>query len=132
MFIATKFSPRPTDQAYEAGDLARRIREACEASLRRLGTDRIDLYYQHYPDAEAPVEELTAALDELMIEGKVRHLGLSNVEAAQLDAAVRRVRVGPDGVEPARARGRGGGGAGGSRRHGIGIVPYFPLAVRAS
>jgi aryl-alcohol dehydrogenase-like predicted oxidoreductase len=46
--IATKFLPRPKDQPYEPGALRRRILEGCEGSLRRLGTDRIDLYYQHY------------------------------------------------------------------------------------
>ena len=51
--IATKFSPRPADEAYEPGALRRRIEAACEISLRRLRTDRIDLYYQHYPDPEA-------------------------------------------------------------------------------
>src|SRR5678815_4359977 len=53
--IATKFSPRPKDQPYTPGILASRITEALDASWRRLGTDRVDIYYQHYPDAEAPV-----------------------------------------------------------------------------
>src|SRR6202011_3860427 len=55
--IATKFAPRPTGQVWEPGLVARRIREGCEASLRRLRTDRIDLYYPHWLDAEAPLDE---------------------------------------------------------------------------
>ena len=60
--IATKFLPRPASASpTPPGSLAARIREAAEGSLRRLGTDRIDLYYQHYPDAEAPVSEALEA-----------------------------------------------------------------------
>src|SRR5690242_5277378 len=73
-FVATKFSPRPGDETFEPGALSRRIREACEGSLRRLGTDHIDLYYQHYPDADAPLEELLVTMGELVDEGKVRHI----------------------------------------------------------
>ncbi|NYH51250.1 aryl-alcohol dehydrogenase-like predicted oxidoreductase [Nocardiopsis arvandica] len=63
------------------------VRQACDASLRRLGTDRIDLYYQHIPDPDVPVEETVAAMAELVGAGKVRYLGLSNVTAEQLRAA---------------------------------------------
>ncbi|MEV6863186.1 aldo/keto reductase [Streptosporangium subroseum] len=83
--IATKFLPRPKDQPYTPGVLADRIREAAEASLRRLGTDRIDLYYQHYPDAEAPIEEALEALEELVRAGKVLHIASSNVSAEQIE-----------------------------------------------
>src|SRR5262245_59574859 len=60
--IASKFLPRPKDEAYTPGALRRRIVECCEISLKRLGTDRIDLYYQHYPDAAGPVDEALDAL----------------------------------------------------------------------
>jgi aryl-alcohol dehydrogenase-like predicted oxidoreductase len=53
------------------------VREACEASLRRLGVDHIDLYYQHRVDPEVPIEETVGAMAELVEQGKVRHLGLS-------------------------------------------------------
>jgi aryl-alcohol dehydrogenase-like predicted oxidoreductase len=53
------------------------VREACDASLRRLGTDHIDLYYQHRVDQEVPIEETVGAMKELVDAGKVRHLGLS-------------------------------------------------------
>ena len=53
------------------------VRAACEASLRRLGVDTIDLYYQHRVDPQTPIEETVGAMAELVREGKVRHLGLS-------------------------------------------------------
>jgi aryl-alcohol dehydrogenase-like predicted oxidoreductase len=53
------------------------VREACEGSLRRLGTDYIDLYYQHRVDPDTPIEETVGAMKELVEAGKVRHLGLS-------------------------------------------------------
>ena len=57
------------------------VREACEASLRRLGTDHIDLYYQHRVDPSTPIEETVGAMGELVAEGKVRFLGLSEAAA---------------------------------------------------
>jgi aryl-alcohol dehydrogenase-like predicted oxidoreductase len=53
------------------------VREACEASLKRLGVDHIDLYYQHRVDPDTPIEETVGAMAELVAQGKVRHLGLS-------------------------------------------------------
>src|SRR3954454_619286 len=53
------------------------VHEACEASLQRLGVDHIDLYYQHRVDPEVPIEETVGAMGELVQQGKVRHLGLS-------------------------------------------------------
>jgi aryl-alcohol dehydrogenase-like predicted oxidoreductase len=86
--IATKFLPRPEGDPYRPGALAARIREAVEGSLRRLGTDRIDLYYQHYPDPEAPVDEALETLDELVTDGSVLHVASSNVSDEQIaDAA---------------------------------------------
>jgi aryl-alcohol dehydrogenase-like predicted oxidoreductase len=64
-----------------------RARQAAEASLTRLGVDAIDLWYLHFPDPEVPVEETIGAMAELVAEGKVRHLGLSNVTAEQVIAA---------------------------------------------
>jgi aryl-alcohol dehydrogenase-like predicted oxidoreductase len=63
------------------------VRTACEASLRRLGTDVIDLYYLHRRQLDLPVEETVGAMAELVAEGKVRHLGLSEVTAAELREA---------------------------------------------
>jgi aryl-alcohol dehydrogenase-like predicted oxidoreductase len=64
-----------------------RARAAAEASLRRLGVDEIDLWYLHFPDPAVPVEESVGAMAELVAEGKVRHLGISNVSAEQVMAA---------------------------------------------
>jgi aryl-alcohol dehydrogenase-like predicted oxidoreductase len=63
------------------------VREACEASLRRLGLDHIDLYYQHRVDPDTPIEETVGAMAELVQEGKVLHLGLSEAGPATLRRA---------------------------------------------
>ncbi|WP_329459894.1 aldo/keto reductase [Streptomyces sp. NBC_01497] len=63
------------------------VRSACERSLRRLRTDRIDLYYQHWIDPAVPVEETAGAVAELIREGKVRHFGLSEPSVATLRRA---------------------------------------------
>jgi aryl-alcohol dehydrogenase-like predicted oxidoreductase len=77
--VATKFANvRGEDGAFLGirGD-AQYVKEACEASLRRLGVDHIDLYYQHRVDPETPIEETVGAMAELVTQGKVRYLGLS-------------------------------------------------------
>jgi aryl-alcohol dehydrogenase-like predicted oxidoreductase len=63
------------------------VREACEASLRRLGVDSIDLYQQHRVDPETPIEETVGALAELVGEGKIRHIGLSEASPDQIRRA---------------------------------------------
>ena len=63
------------------------VRSACEASLQRLGVDHIDLYYQHRVDPNTPIEETVGAMAELVTEGKVRHLGLSEASAATIRRA---------------------------------------------
>ncbi len=65
------------------------VRRYLEASLRRLGTDRVNLYYPHFPDPAVPIEDTVAAVAELVGEGLVRHVGLSNVTAGQLERAAR-------------------------------------------
>jgi len=90
LVLATKFGAvrDPVSRAPLAlrGDPAY-VPEACDASLRRLGVDHIDLYYPHFPDPNTPIEETVGALAELVKAGKVRHLGLSNVSADQLRRA---------------------------------------------
>lgn len=88
--IATKFGSPMEGQGKGASPAY--IRQAAEASLRRLGTDRIDLYQLHTPDPTVPIEETLAALDELVQAGKVREIGCSNFSVEQLrdaEAAVR-------------------------------------------
>lgn len=63
------------------------VRKACEASLQRLGLDHIDLYYQHRVDPDTPIEETVGAMAELVAEGKVRYLGLSEAAPATIRRA---------------------------------------------
>jgi len=63
------------------------VKQACDASLQRLGTDVIDLYYLHRREVRVPIEEVVGAMSELVGAGKVRHLGLSEVTASELRAA---------------------------------------------
>ena len=64
------------------------IRKGAEASLRRLGTDYIDLYYTHFDDESVPVEDIITALDQLVKEGKVRAIAASNISPERLDASL--------------------------------------------
>src|ERR671933_584257 len=104
------------------------IRQACEDSLQRLGVDVIDLYYMHRRDPEVPIEESVGAMAALVQQGKVRHLGLSEVSAATLRAAAA--------VHPIAAlqsewslftRGLEEEIVPTARELGIGIVPYSPI-----
>jgi aryl-alcohol dehydrogenase-like predicted oxidoreductase len=76
--IATKFGNRVGEGENEMGTSRAHIVEACEASLRRLKTDYIDLYQIHWPDRLTPMEETLRALDDLVRAGKVRYLGVAN------------------------------------------------------
>jgi aryl-alcohol dehydrogenase-like predicted oxidoreductase len=90
LVIATKgglLGPRPVDARPE------RLRKCCEASLRRLRLARIDLYQLHAPDPSVPLEDSLGALAELQREGKVRHIGISNVSLDQLELARGLVKV---------------------------------------
>ncbi|MGA6163826.1 aldo/keto reductase [Amycolatopsis magusensis] len=104
------------------------VRQNCEDSLRRLGVDHIDLYYQHRVDPNTPVEETWGALAGLVAEGKVRYLGISEASAA----TIRRAHA----VHPVTAlqsewslwtRGIEGEILSTCRELGIGIVPFSPL-----
>jgi aryl-alcohol dehydrogenase-like predicted oxidoreductase len=77
--IATKFGFKFGPDGKQAGVDSRpgHVREVAEASLKRLGTDRIDLFYQHRVDPEVPIEDVAGAVKRLVEEGKVRHFGLS-------------------------------------------------------
>src|SRR3954454_4418385 len=88
LVIATKGGLRRTGPGQWPRDARpERLKECCEASLRRLRLDRIDLYQLHAPDPEVPYEESVGALKELQDEGKVRHVGVSNVSVEQLATA---------------------------------------------
>jgi aryl-alcohol dehydrogenase-like predicted oxidoreductase len=134
--LATKFGMEAGDGAPDAPRGSRDyIRWAVEGSLRRLQTDRIDLYQYHKPDGATPIGETLAALDELVVEGTVRAIGCSNFDADRLEEAeqisrqrglARFVTLQNEysllereieaEVVPACAR------------LGVGILPFFPLA----
>src|ERR1022692_3497805 len=65
------------------------VKKSCEGSLKRLGVDHIDLYYQHRVDPDTPIEETVGALAELVTQGKIRHIGLSEASPATLRRAVK-------------------------------------------
>jgi aryl-alcohol dehydrogenase-like predicted oxidoreductase len=85
--IATKFGFQGGDSMAGLDSRPERIRAVAEASLKRLRTDRIDLFYQHRVDPNVPIEEVAGAVKELIREGKVRHLGLSEAGAATIRRA---------------------------------------------
>ncbi|MCB9508382.1 MAG: aldo/keto reductase [Myxococcales bacterium] len=87
--VATKFGVRrgPNGEWLGVSGHPDYVRQACDASLRRLGRDTIDLYYQHRPDPNVPVEETAGALAELVAAGKVRYVGVSEFSPEQLRAA---------------------------------------------
>jgi pyridoxine 4-dehydrogenase len=105
------------------------LREACERSLRDLQVDRIDLYQLHAPDPDVPYAESVGALKELQDEGKVRHVGVSNVSAEQLDEARSIVDV----VSVQNRFNLGDRSSadvlGVCERDGLGFFPWFPLAA---
>jgi len=87
--IATKGGQTLVDSRPTADGRPEYLRAACERSLTRLRVDTIDLYQLHMPDPEVPIEDSVGALDELRREGKVRHIGVSNVFGDRLEAALR-------------------------------------------
>jgi aryl-alcohol dehydrogenase-like predicted oxidoreductase len=126
--LATKFTLSRVDGQLTVNGRPENVRACAEASLRRLGVDVIDLYYQHRVDPQVPIEDTVGAMAELVAQGKVRYLGLSEASAASVRRAVA--------VHPITAlqsewslwtRDLEGEVLGVAREHGIGIVPYAPL-----
>ena len=130
LVIATKGGLRRTGPGQWPRDARpERLKECCEASLRRLKLDRIDLYQLHSPDPDVPFEDSVGAMKELQDEGKVRHVGVSNVSPAELEQARAIVEVvtvqnrynleeldSEDVLEECE-------------RAGIGFIPWVPLEV---
>jgi aryl-alcohol dehydrogenase-like predicted oxidoreductase len=91
VFLATKFGiTRPENQGswgLRADGRPQTVRRSIEGSLRRLNVDYVDLYYQHRIDKEVPVEETVGAMAELVREGKIRYVGLSEPNAATIRRA---------------------------------------------
>ena len=84
IILATKVHGRMGEGVNDMGNTRRHIIEQCEASLRRLGTDYIDLYQIHRPDPHIPIDETLRALDDLIRSGKVRYIGTSTYAAWQV------------------------------------------------
>jgi pyridoxine 4-dehydrogenase len=130
MVVATKGGLRRTGPGQWPRDARpERLRECCEGSLRRLRLECIDLYQLHAPDENVPYEESVGALGELQDEGKIRHIGISNVTTEQLEQARGLVEVttvqnrynltdrsSEDVLEACE-------------QAGIGFIPWFPLAT---
>ncbi len=133
--IATKFGMPSAGLSSPGSGSREYIVNAVDNSLKRLGTDYIDLYMIHFPDPETSAEETAQALDELVQAGKVRHVGISNVSAAQTEEA--QVAAQAQGVKPYISvenewslvdRAVEEEVTPTAVRNGCGVLPYFPLA----
>jgi len=128
--IATKGSgTRPSRERWDVDGRPEHLREACHASLERLRLERIDLYQLHGPDPNVPIEESVGALAELQADGKIRHIGISNVDEDQLARArsVARIvsvqneyNVAERSSEPVLQA---------CEREGLAFLPYFPIGA---
>ncbi|MBT2477566.1 aldo/keto reductase [Streptomyces sp. ISL-94] len=137
--LATKFGYAGMDMKYGPAAGARGgrayIRRAVEESLRRLGTDHIDLYQLHSPDPATPIAETLAALTELVAEGKVRYVGHSNLTGWQLAEAAHTARetgavpfVSAQNQWSLLERSAERELLPAALHYGVGVLPYFPLA----
>jgi len=131
--VATKVSQHPERKGLSAENVA----AACEDSLERLKTDHIDLYYAHFDDTDAPLEETLAAFDQLVREGKVRYVAGSNYEPDRIEQALeiqdreglaRWVALQPHYNLVERDEFENGGRREIAEREGLGVMPYFSLA----
>ncbi|KAF2878481.1 NADP-dependent oxidoreductase domain-containing protein [Massariosphaeria phaeospora] len=94
IFLATKFGVIMKDKTFKGMDsTAENCKKSCEASLKKLGTDYIDLYFAHMLNPATPVEETMRALAELQAEGKIKHIALSSVSSNTLRRACKIARV---------------------------------------
>jgi aryl-alcohol dehydrogenase-like predicted oxidoreductase len=130
--LATKFG-----MSMPEGSGARRgyVMSACEASLKRIKNDYIDLYQIHTPDPATPIEETLRALDDLVKQGKVRFIGCSNFSAAQIDEAMKTAQrhklsafISSQDEYSLVVRDVEKNDLPAAVRHGLGFLPYFPLA----
>jgi aryl-alcohol dehydrogenase-like predicted oxidoreductase len=129
LVIATKGGLRLTDDGTVRDSSPEWLRRGVDASLQALGTDYIDLYQIHWPDPKVPFAETAGALAELVAEGKIRHIGVSNFDARQMDEFSRTTPV--EALQPAYHLFRRDIEAGTlpyAREHDIGVLIYGPLA----
>lgn len=133
LIIATKVAAHPEFKGLAPDNIAR----AAEASLRRLQTDRIDLYYAHYDDEGRSIEEIATAFDRLVRDGKVRCIGISNVQPARITEWIRFARENglavPVALQPeynlVARRNYEQNVAPLAKAEGLGVLPYFGLAA---
>ena len=133
--IATKFRSPMGEGPHWSGGSRRYIMDAVQDSLRRLGTDYIDLYQIHAPDPTTPIEETLRALDDLVRAGTVRYIGHSNFSAAQTVEAAWVAKtehltpfISAQNEYNLLKRGIERELIGVCARYGLGILPFFPLA----
>jgi len=130
LVIATKGGLRRTGPGEWPSDARpERLKECCEGSLRRLKLDRIDLYQLHAPDPNVPYEDSVGALKELQDEGKIRHVGVSNVSIEELEQARGIVEVVTVQNRYSLADRHSEGVLEACEQAGIGFIPWFPLAT---
>jgi aryl-alcohol dehydrogenase-like predicted oxidoreductase len=133
--IATKFAMPMGQTVHDRGGSRRYVLAAVDASLRRLGTDYIDLYQMHAPDPDTPIDETLDALDTVVRQGKVRYIGNSNFSGWQIADADWTARsahatrfVSAQNHYSLLERGVETEVLGACERFGLGMLPYFPLA----
>lgn len=130
--LATKFGMR-VDDAHPGGADPAYVRASVQDSLRRLRTDRIDLYQLHEPDPATPIQDTLEVLNELVQEGKVRQIGCSNFSAAQLREAAAAVGPGASAFVSVQNqlsllnRKDFDDGLAEAGRSGLAYIPFFPL-----
>jgi pyridoxine 4-dehydrogenase len=130
LVIATKGGLRRTGPGQWPRDgRPERLKECCEGSLRRLRVERIDLYQLHSPDPRVPLEDSLGALKELQDEGKVRHIGVSNVTGEELERARALVDVVTVQNRYSLTDRQSESVLETCERDGIGFIPWFPLAI---
>jgi len=129
LVIATKGGLRMTDGGLVRDASTRSLRDGVDASLRALGVEYLDLYQVHWPDPRVPAVETAVALAELVAEGKIRHVGVSNYDAAQLAEFAVTLPVGT--LQPPYhlfRRDIEGEVLPYCREHNVGVLVYGPLA----
>jgi pyridoxine 4-dehydrogenase len=129
LVIATKGGLRRTRSGgWPEDGRPEKLREACEGSLARLRLDRIDLYQLHAPDPKVPIEESVGELARLREEGKIRHVGLSNVSVDELERARRVVPIVSVQNRYSLAERSSEDVLETCEREGLAFLPWFPLA----
>jgi aryl-alcohol dehydrogenase-like predicted oxidoreductase len=130
LVIATKGGlEREGPNVWRTNGTPEHLREACEASLKRLDLEVIDLYQLHAIDDDVPMEESIGALADLQKEGKIRHIGVSNFDAGELERAMELVDVVTVQNRYNLANRHYDDVVDLCTEHGIGFIPWYPLAT---